>query len=692
MVRAGYGTAAACVIAILLAGPAWGQFGPQQTAFLQHVKSLKGKIDIGVFANGTVSGPDGSTIDYFITEWAEGTLILDTWDPASGSLSGKLSGNIGVSDDTDETGTRCHAYNVHSDSPNWRTATDALGLPLRFSLTFDTGSDTWSLVPSNNQVMGHLTSFQVCDGQTQNLTIAEPVSFMPINTSMGFPFPSTGFDLTGTGSVLCTDCGNGAEPPLTYTFKYNLEAELNPCAAALGSDSDGFGPAAGGGSVDVSVEPGCAWSVSPPADSWVTITPPLTGSGPGTVNFSLAANDSGAARGASVTISQQPYRITQWAAGTVFVPVPPCRVADTRGADGPFGGPEMSARSLRSFQIPQSACGIPTSAVGYSMNVTVVPGGGLGYLALAPTGQPLPLVSTLNSFTGKIVANAAIVPAGTGGSIDVFVTDPTQVILDINGYFAPPSATGGLEFYPVTPCRVADTRLASGAFGGPSITAGGTRDFAIPSSQCGIPASARAYSLNATVVPHGGLAYLSLWPQGQSQPGVSTLNSFDGSIVANAAIVPAGTNGGVSAFAAGATDLILDINGYFAPPDTGGMLFYPVTPCRISDTRNTVGPFGGPIMGDGETRAVGVPLSDCNIPLEAQAFSLNATVVPPGPLAYLSLWPTAQTQPGVSTLNSFQGLIVANAALVPAGLAGGVNAFVTNRTHLILDINGYFGP
>jgi len=97
-------------------------------------------------------------------------------------------------------------------------------------------------------------------------------------------------------------------------------------------------------------------------------------------------------------------------------------------------------------------------------------------------------------------------------------------------------------------------------------------------------------------------------------------------------------------------------------------------------------------MADGETRAVGVPLSDCNIPFEAQAFSLNATVVPPGPLAYLSLWPTAQTQPGVSTLNSFQGLIVANAALVPAGLAGGVNAFVTNQTHLILDINGYFGP
>lgn len=36
-----------------------------------------------------------------------------------------------------------------------------------------------------------------------------------------------------------------------------------------------------------------------------------------------------------------------------------------------------------------------------------------------------------------MVANAAIVPAGEGAAISVFVTDQTHVILDINGYFAP---------------------------------------------------------------------------------------------------------------------------------------------------------------------------------------------------------------------------------------------------------------
>jgi hypothetical protein len=202
------------------------------------------------------------------------------------------------------------------------------------------------------------------------------------------------------------------------------------------------------------------------------------------------------------------------------------------------------------------------------LNVTVVPDpavGFLGYLSTWPTGQAQPRVSTLNSWTGKVVANAAIVPAGTNGSISVFVTDPTDVILDTNGYFAPPGNAGALRFYPVTPCRVADTRGASGPFGGPTMGAATTRSFTIPASGCYVPPTAAAYSLNVTVVPDGVLSYLTTWPTGLVQPFVSTLNSFDGAVVANAAIVPAGTGGAISVFVTNQTDVILDINGYFAP-------------------------------------------------------------------------------------------------------------------------------
>jgi hypothetical protein len=71
------------------------------------------------------------------------------------------------------------------------------------------------------------------------------------------------------------------------------------------------------------------------------------------------------------------------------------------------------------------------------LNVTVVPDGPLQYLTAWPTGSGQPLVSTLNSWDGTVVANAAIVPTGTNGAISIFVTNPTHVILDINGYFAP---------------------------------------------------------------------------------------------------------------------------------------------------------------------------------------------------------------------------------------------------------------
>ena len=67
----------------------------------------------------------------------------------------------------------------------------------------------------------------------------------------------------------------------------------------------------------------------------------------------------------------------------------------------------------------------------------MVPQGPLGYLTIWPTGEGQPVVATLNSLDGRIKADAAIVPAGTNGAVSVYVTNTTNVILDINGYFAP---------------------------------------------------------------------------------------------------------------------------------------------------------------------------------------------------------------------------------------------------------------
>jgi hypothetical protein len=376
-----------------------------------------------------------------------------------------------------------------------------------------------------------------------------------------------------------------------------------------------------------------------------------------------------------------------------FVPVTPCRIMDTRngGFASGFGPPFIAGGSTRTVQVLSSACNIPAAAQAYALNMTVIPRAGtLAYLSVWPTGQPQPLVSTLNSIDGAILANAAIVPGGTNGAISIFVTNDADVVTDINGYFAAP-ASNTLQFYTLAPCRVLDTRNAPGNFGAPAIAGGSSRSFAIPSSPCGVPTGAAAYSLNVTVVPHGGLGYLTVWPTGQAQPVVSTLNSADGTILANAAIVPAGTNGAASFFASNTTDLVVDINGYFASPGTGGLNFYNATPCRLVDTRSATGPLGGPVMNSGTSRAFPLPTSTCGLPATASAYSLNTTVVPEGQLAYLTLWPTGEVQPFVSTLNALDGQIVANAALVPAGTQGSVDVFVFNTTHVIIDTNGYFG-
>ncbi len=370
-----------------------------------------------------------------------------------------------------------------------------------------------------------------------------------------------------------------------------------------------------------------------------------------------------------------------------FIPVPPCRVADTRSANSSLGGPMLVPQTTRDFPIPNSSCGIPANAQAYSLNFTVVPQGTLNYITAFPTGQLQPFVSTLNSYDGRIKANAAILPAGTNGAISVFATDSTQLIIDINGYFVPATNATALAYYPVTPCRLVDTRGTAGPFGAPSLSGGQERMFPVLASACCVPAAAQAYSLNYTVVPKGPLEYLTTWPTGQTRPRVSTLNAPTGTITANAAIVPAGTGGDVSVYATADTDIILDINGYFAPPAAGGLSFYTLAPCRAYDSR--IRPGGLPLV---DTTAVNIVGSNCGAPGAAKSFVLNATAVPTPSLLYLSLWADGGTgRPNVSVLNAPDGTVTSNLALVPT-TAGSTNAFGSASTQLILDLFGYFAP
>ena len=360
--------------------------------------------------------------------------------------------------------------------------------------------------------------------------------------------------------------------------------------------------------------------------------------------------------------------------------VTPCRLVDTRQSGGPITG-----GNFRTFNLPQLAqtagCQNLSSATAYSLNVTVVPHGYLGYLTIWPAGQNRPVISLMNSFDGRIKANAAIVLAGNSGAVNVYVTNTANVVIDIDAYFQP-STSVALAYYPLTPCRVADTRN-----GGDPLQGGVEQDFDVLASGCQVPQNALAYSLNFTVVPNPPgqiLGYLTVWPAGQQRPTVSTLNNLTGTIVANAAIVPAtGSNGEVAVYPSNSTDLVIDISGYFAPatPQSGYAL-YPLTPCRALDTRPH--PFSG-------QQAENILGSSCGPPNIALGYVLNATALPHGALGYLTLWPDGLQQPLFSNLNGLDGAITSNMAIVGTS-NGSIDAFAAGNTDLLLDLAGYMAP
>ncbi len=190
------------------------------------------------------------------------------------------------------------------------------------------------------------------------------------------------------------------------------------------------------------------------------------------------------------------------------------------------------------------------------------------------------------------------------------------------------------NFVSVVPCRAVDTRSATGPLGGPSMTAASTRSFPIPASLCGIPSNASAYSFNLAVVPPGLLGYVTVWPTGQPQPTVASLNDRAGLILSNAVIVQAGQDGAISVFVTHDTDVVLDINGYFvaqSDPDTEGTALG--TGASDAGTQNTAVGFdalqvnssGSGNTATGSLALAGNTSGNNNVAVGLAALSLNAT-------------------------------------------------------------------
>ncbi len=131
-----------------------------------------------------------------------------------------------------------------------------------------------------------------------------------------------------------------------------------------------------------------------------------------------------------------------------------------------------------------------------------------------------------------------------------------------------PASIPGLKFFTLLPCRPVDTRRGAGPLAGPALQSSVVRWFSLTGT-CGIPKSARALSVNVTVVGPTSAGFVDLFPGDITAPVTSILNFSGGQTRSNNAIVPLSADAGRTlaivpfVLSSGQVDLILDVNGYF---------------------------------------------------------------------------------------------------------------------------------
>lgn len=364
-----------------------------------------------------------------------------------------------------------------------------------------------------------------------------------------------------------------------------------------------------------------------------------------------------------------------------YVAVQPLRLADTRVGYGAYGFTAIDANTIR-VDITHRP-GVPTDASAAVINLTVVDSTGPNFVVAFPTGTRVPSSSNVNTDSaGQIVANLVHVKVGDGGSIDIRMLHPVDVVIDLVGVYVPvggPEADGRLVTLPDGARRVIDTRQRG-------YTVDPRTTTTVDVSGAGVPTDAAAVVVTITVVD-AQPGFWTAFTSGGAVPGVSTMN-IDGPGQTRAAQAIIGLDGGTPAidvFATNRGHLLVDVIGWFtgptAPLDTAG-LFVPTAPQRMLDTRLSRAlapwaqstyevPTGSPFNG-------------------VSAVAMNITALEAWSPGFITAYPAGVDRPGSSNLNlTGSQQIVANHAIVSVSARGA--ALYTNAgAHMIADVAGWY--
>ncbi|MEY2581208.1 MAG: hypothetical protein QOE09_1057 [Ilumatobacteraceae bacterium] len=249
-----------------------------------------------------------------------------------------------------------------------------------------------------------------------------------------------------------------------------------------------------------------------------------------------------------------------------FAPINPRRVLDTRPAQaGPvptgWAAHKPGIGERVRVEVP-AGIGIPTSGVSaLVVNVTATEAGGPGFLQAIPTGNATGATSTVNYVASENAATHAIVPLGADGTISVFTSNSSHVVVDVMGYITDNTAApaGAGLFVPVPPDRYYDSRVAPHA-----IHAGGsTTTVPLAGPPFVVPVGAAAISMNLTSDAAAGPGFVTVYPADGTLSLASNLNYITATPVANAALAKLSAAGTLNTFVNVATHVVIDVNGYF---------------------------------------------------------------------------------------------------------------------------------
>lgn len=364
-----------------------------------------------------------------------------------------------------------------------------------------------------------------------------------------------------------------------------------------------------------------------------------------------------------------------------YQPVAPTRIVDTRINRG---GGSFGAQTTRRIQITGSG-GVPPGATAVVANVTSTESAAAGFVTLWNCAATRPTASNLNFTPGQDVPNSATIPLDANGGACVFSYAPTQLVIDVTGYY---SAAATALYSPVTPARIADTR--SGVGPSPRLTAGQTMVLYV-NGNAGVPANAVAVAMNVTADNPTVDGVITVYPCDRPRPETSSLNPARGTARANLVVSAVSASGTVCLYTMYPTELIVDVFGWFGP--TGTRLTATV-PFRFTDTREV---FNDELNAgtDGlrlePGQVIEIPMAGRRgIPAGAVAVSANITATDESGPGWVSAWPCTGGAPSISSVSYRATEPVANAAALTLSSRGSICVASYTSTHIIVDVNGWW--